>query len=270
MRRTATYRTMTSGLGDWIPAIALVLTIAVSFALPARAEGDDALKILKAMSEHLASQKNVSATFDTDIEVITSQLQKLQFTSSGELQMSRPDKLRVTRAGGYSDVELVYDGATATLLGKHNNVYAQVKMSGPVDGLVDRLRDELQVAIPGADLLLTRVFDQMMEDVVEAKYIGHGVIDGVECDHLAFRNEETDWQLWVERGPKPVPRKYVITSKATTAAPQYTLRIKSWTDTPASPDAFAFKAPSGAKSVNFAELQDMDEVPPGTAKGDKK
>ena len=81
---------------------------------------------------------------------------------------------------------------------------------------------------PGADLLLTNVFNVMMADVVEAAVIGKGVIDGVECDHLAFRNVETDWQIWIEAGAKPIPRKYVITSKGIGEAPQYTLRIKEW------------------------------------------
>ena len=135
----------------------------------------------------------------------------------------------MTRSGGYSDLELVFNGATATVLEKHTNNYAQINAPGSVDQLVDKLRDDLRTAVPGADLLLTRAYNELMDDVIEAKYIGHGVIDGVECDHLAFRNAETDWQIWVERGAKPIPRKYVITSKAVAAAPQYTLRIKSWT-----------------------------------------
>jgi hypothetical protein len=40
-----------------------------------------------------------------------------------------------------------------------------------------------------------------------------GAVIGVECDHLAFRNADTDWQIWIESGAKPIPRKYVITSK---------------------------------------------------------
>jgi hypothetical protein len=43
--------------------------------------------------------------------------------------------------------------------------------------------------------------------VREAKYIGRGIIDRRECEHLAFRNHDTDWQLWVEVGEKPIPRK---------------------------------------------------------------
>nr|WP_234892847.1 DUF2092 domain-containing protein [Sinorhizobium fredii] len=70
------------------------------------------------------------------------------------------------------------------------------------------------------------------------------------------------WQLWVERGPAPIPRKYVITSKTMAAAPQYTLRIKSWdTDTPPDAKSFAFAPPQGAKSVEFNALADVGEVP---------
>jgi hypothetical protein len=252
---------------------ALALTVGMVMVSPsARAQtSEDAPRILKAMTDYVSAQKNISATYDADVEVITSQVQKLQFTSSGELTMGRPDKLRVTRSGGYSDLELVFNGATATVLEKHTNNYAQINAAGSVDQLVDRLRDDFQTAVPGADLLLARAYNEMMADVIEAKYIGHGVIDGVECDHLAFRNLDTDWQLWVERGLKPIPRKYVITSKATAAAPQYTLRIKSWTtDAPAGADAFAFKTPAGAKLVDVKELKDIDEVPPGQTTGEKK
>ena len=97
------------------------------------------------------------------------------------------------------------------------------------------------------------------------------MIDGVECDHLAFRNTDVDWQLWIEIGGRPIPRKYVITSKAVTGGPQYTLRIKDWkTDVPIAADSFSFKPPADAKKVEFAALAELDEVPPGAAPGGKK
>ena len=118
--------------------------------------------------------------------------------------------------------------------------------------------------MPGADLLLTRVYDELMADVIDAKHIGHGVVDGVECEHLAFRNPDLDWQLWVEIGPQPIPRKYVITNKAVTGAPQYTLRIKEWrTDVQVAADAFSFRAPADARKVEFMALREIDEIPPG-------
>jgi hypothetical protein len=107
--------------------------------------------------------------------------------------------------------------------------------------------------------------------VIEAAHIGRGVVDGVECEHLAFRNRETDWQIWIEVGAKPIPRKYVITSKAVAAAPQYTLRIKDWrTDVQFSAEAFAFKAPAGAKKVELGDLGHVDEIPAGQISGGKQ
>jgi len=38
--------------------------------------------------------------------------------SSGTLTLSRPDKLHATRTGGFTNIEMVFDGKTLTLLGK--------------------------------------------------------------------------------------------------------------------------------------------------------
>ena len=39
--------------------------------------------------------------------------------------LSRPDRLRAHRVGGYADVALFFDGKTASVLGKNINAYAQ-------------------------------------------------------------------------------------------------------------------------------------------------
>ena len=264
-------RPSTSAAGWWMSVVPLVLMMLMLIAPHAQAQADDAGKILKAMSDYVANQRTISIAFDSDIEVITPDLQKLQFTSSGKLLLSRPDKIRASRTGGYADVELVFDGKRLTIYGKHINGFAQTDSPGSTDQLIDRLRNEYGVEAPGADLLLSHAYDELIADVYDAKHIGQGVIDGVECEHLAFRNEDTDWQLWVEAGDRPIPRKYVITSKSVTGGPQYTLRIKDWkTDVQASPDEFAFKEPAGAKKIEFKELSDIDEVPAGVVKGGKQ
>ena len=254
----------------WPVLLATILTMGTSFASPARAENGDAEKLLKGMAEYVASQKTLAVTFDSDIEVITSNLQKIQFTSSGQVQLSRPDKLRATRTGGYRDIEIVFDGKMLTVNNKDGRDYAQIEAAGTAEELIDVLREKHGVVAPGADLLLSNVFDVLMTDVIEAAVIGKGVIDGVECDHLAFRNVETDWQVWIESGAKPIPRKYVITSKGINEAPQYTLRIKEW-KTDVTADAFAFKPDPSFKKIALGDLSDIDEVPQGTTKtGDKK
>ena len=239
---------------------------------PALAE-DDAARILKAMTDYTAGQKSISATFDSDIEVITPDLQKLQFTSSGQIRLERPDKLRIKRTGGYTDVDLVFDGKTVSLYGNNAKAYVQADAAGTIDQLIDRLQSTAGGAMPGTDLLLSNSFDELTATVIEARHIGQGVIDGVECEHLAFRGVDTDWQIWVESGARPIPRKYVITSKTLAGAPQYSLKIKEWkTDVPAEADTYVFKPPADAKKVDLDALamMEFDEVPPGTPAGAKK
>jgi len=240
--------------------------VSVHTAVPARAEpsGNEAKSILKAMSDYVSSQKTIELTFDSDIEVITPQLEKIQFTNSGQMLLNRPDKLRAHRVGGYADVELFFDGKTVTVLGKNINGYSRIDVPGTVDHLVEVLRSGHGVSLPGADLLLSNPYDVLVAGVKEAKHIGRGVIDGKECEHLAFRNFDTDWQLWVEADSKPIPRKLVITSKTLNSGPQYTIRIKSWkTGFEPAPTAFVFIPPAGAEKLNPDALIGLDELPQG-------
>ena len=104
----------------------------------------------------------------------------------------------------------------------------QVDIPGTLDHLVDELRDKYQRPVPGADLLLSNVYDELMRDVIDVKDLGSGVIGGTECDHLAFRAKEVDWQIWIAQGEHPYPCRYVITSKAVDQGPQYSVQISDW------------------------------------------
>jgi hypothetical protein len=236
----------------------------------AHAEENAATSFLKAMTDYVSSQKTIELTFDSNIEIITPELEKIQFTNSGEVLLSRPDKLRAHRLGGYADVGLFFDGKTVSVYGKHINGYAQFDAPGTVDQLIEALRSGHGVALPGADLLLSNAYDVLVAGIMEAKYIGRGVIDGLECEHLAFRNFDTDWQLWVEAGKNPIPRKLVITSKTLNNAPQYTLHIKSWkTDVALTREAFVFTPPAGAEKLSPDALIGLDELPQSEPKGEK-
>lgn len=253
--------------------VASAAAFATSGAGSARAADDDAATILKKATDYIAAQRSISATFDSDIEVITPDLQKVQFTSSGQLKLSRPDKLRIRRTGGYSDVELIYDGKMLTIYGDNAKSYVQAEESGTIDRVIDILQSTAGAAMPGTDLLLSNAYQELTADALVARHVGQGVVDGVECEHLAFRGPETDWQIWIEAGQRPVPRKYVITSKTVAGAPQYTLRIKDWnTDPIADAEAFVFKPPAGKTKVSLGpdSVMEFDEVPPGVSAGAKK
>ena len=216
--------------------------------------------LLKAMSDYLAAQQSISMTFDSVFEVVSDQKQKFQIATSGTVDMTRPDKIHTTRKSGFSDTEMMFDGKTVSILGKGENAYVQAEVPGTVDNLIDQLRDRFHRQLPGADLLQSGVYEQLMTDVTDVKDLGSGVIGGQECDHLAFRAKDTDWQIWIAQGPKPYPCRYVITSKGVDQAPQFSMTIRDWKAGAAGQGSYAFTPPAGAKKLAAKDLANLKET----------
>jgi hypothetical protein len=217
----------------------------------------EARKMLKAMSDFLAAQKSLSVGFDTVFEVVTPTDQKLGLASSGTATLVRPDKIRVARSGGFADFEILYDGKMLTFLGKNANLFTQVAAPGTVDQLIDTLQDKYNRPLPGADLLMTNSYDELMHDVYDSKDLGSGAINGVECDTLAFRKADVDWQIWIAQGERPYPCRLVITSRLVKGGPQYSIQFRDWKfGNDVAADDFAFKNASGAKQVELTDIKD--------------
>ena len=246
----------------YISAAAIALIVVLGVPSGARADESDARRLLKAMSDYMMQQKAISFGFDATLEVVTKDEQKLALASSGTVTLNRPDKIRATRFGGFADVEMLFDGKTLTLFGKSSNLYAQIDVPGTLDHLVDELMDKYNKPLPAADLLMSNVYDELMRDVVDTKDLGSGVIDGVECDFLAFRTKEVDWQIWIAQGDRPYPCRYVITSKLIANGPQYSIQIRDWkTGDEVASDDFGFKNPTNAEKIDLNDLQDTNELP---------
>lgn len=239
------------------------LGIALAPPAPAIADEDDAKRILKSMSDFMASQTAVSFDFDSTLGVITADGQRLALASSGSLALERPNKLMATRAGGFADVEFRFDGSKLVLFGKTANVFLEVPIEGSIDDLVETLRVDYDRPVPAGDLLISNSYDGLMEDVTDIKDLGSGVINGVECDYLAFRTEDVDWQIWIAHGDQPYPCRYVITSSKIKGSPQYSIQTRNWkmgSDVGAVDASFAND--SGAKQVAAEDLKDaMSDLP---------
>ena len=254
-----------------LSAVALSLVVVLGTSTGVRADEADAKKLLKAMSDYLAAQKAISFEYDAALEVVTKDEQKLALVSSGAVTLNRPDKIRAMRAGGFADVETSFDGKTLTILGKNLNIYAQQAVPGTIDHLIDELRSTYDRHLPAANLLLSNAYDALMRDVIDVKDLGSGVIGGVECDFLAFRKENVDWQIWIAQGERPYPCRYSITTKDLPGAPQYTIQIRGWKtgDEVAATD-FSFKNTTGATKVELKNLEGTGDLPKHFMTGESK
>jgi hypothetical protein len=240
---------------------AIIVGDAASASCGATAGEAGAKVLLKAMTEYVAAQKAISFDYDVSLEVVTTDDQKLTLAASGSVELARPNKVRSSRSGGFADIETVFDGKTLTILGKNMNIYTQVAIPGSIDHLVDELREKYNRPLPAADLLISNSYDELMEDVVDVKDLGSGVIGGAECDHLAFRKKDVDWQIWIAQGSRPYPCRYDIATKVVAGSPEYSIQIRDWkTGSDVASGGFNFTPPPGARQVDVADLAKLKDT----------
>jgi hypothetical protein len=213
----------------------------------------DAQSVLAAMTSYLGGLKSFSVDYAASDEIVTPEGQKLQFLHSGEIVVERPNRLHAVRKGAAGIAELFLNDKGFFLYGKSANAYLQFDASSLDDGI--EAVQKLGFDAPGADFLAAKPFDPSTIDMTSGTHVGMTFIDGAEVHQLAFRGKDVDWQLWVAAGDKPLPIRYVVTTKWFTGSPQFTLELRKWNTAPQG-DAtrFAFAPPAGATKLDPASV----------------
>jgi hypothetical protein len=235
-------------------AATIVALVTVSLAAQAQPAGiaPEAQRLLKASTDFLASQKQFSVDTRNTLEVVLKSGQKVEFNHTARLSAQRPNKLRAERSGDLVDQVFVYDGKSLTLHNPKDKAYAQVAAPDTLEGMLDFARTKLDIVAPAGDLIYPNAYGILMDGVTDGFVVGNAVIEGVLCDHLAFRAPHVDLQVWVERGAQPLPRKLVITTRDLPNAPQFAVTVTKWNLKPAfGARTFSFTPPAGAKKVDF-------------------
>ena len=129
-------------------------------------------------------------------------------------------------------------------------------VSDLVDEALDTASERFGITLPLEDLIVSDPYASAIQKVVSGSDLGPVTVLGVPCEHLAFSQDVIDWQIWIEDGVKPVPRKLVITYKDEDGSPQYTAIFSDWDFQTKLPDfLFTFEPPAGASKVNVAEIK---------------
>ena len=240
-------------------AVALVLVSAavlpqMAFAQPAGID-PEAERLLKASMAFIGSQKRLSADTRSTIEIVLPSGQKLQFDNMVTMAMQRPNKFMAKRVGDLIDQVFYYDGKSLTLHNPSQMYYAAVPAPGTLEAMLDMAREKLGIVAPGGDVFYSNAFEILMQDVTSAFSVGKGFVEGARCDHLAFRAPHVDWQIWIQEGKQPLPRKIVITTRDVVNAPQFEVVVTRWNLAPTFDDSlFTFKPSKNARKVDFLPL----------------
>jgi hypothetical protein len=211
--------------------------------------------VVRALGTRLKQIKSFSIEASDTIDDVLDTGQKVQYSHTRSITVTRPDKLVIKSSGDLMNNEVWKDGKTVTILDRDHSVYAQVKDPGSIDEMMDMLVDQFGVTVPLADLLSHDSAKVLLGKVETGTYVGLHQVDGQKCHHVAFTREDLDWEAWVTAGEEPRLRKLVITYKDLDSAPQYTLLIKTADVLESVPaKVFQFHPPEGFQKIRLLPL----------------
>jgi len=130
-------------------------------------------------------------------------------------------------------------------------VYDTTSQPGDINTSLDFLA--AQFGVPRQlSFFLSKDLTASLSRVKSGHRVGESIIAGVLCDQLALRNENTDVQMWIEKGNEPVPRRIVITHKGLQGQPRVWVQFAEWDFSPEfSEHIFMHSPPQHAERVGF-------------------
>ena len=214
-------------------------------------------EILMRMARFLAGSQRFGVKLQSSYDVVQESGQKIEFGETRSITVSRPNGLRieVERSDGEKHFVL-YDGRDVTVYDSSKNVYAQTAKSDGIDEAIKYFLRDLHMRLPLALLLVSDLPEEIESRTLSLAYVESTVISGVPVDHLAGRTETVDYQVWIEKGARPLPLRVVLTYKDAVGQPQFQARFSDWNLAPKISDSFfVFTPPKGAHKIAFlAEL----------------
>ena len=235
----------------------LVLLLGSSPQATAQAESPNPATLLQEMSSYLQSLEAFELRANVIFDDVPLPDTKVQYSGSMEVRLRRPDRLHMTYQDDLTARELWLDGSMVTILGSAENLWAATTAESTIDETLRMLATDYGLSLPLEDLFSSDPHSVLMGNVKADRYMGLHDVNGVACHHLIFGQENVNWQVWIEAGPKPLVRKVVITYKTLPMAPQFVVEVTGWSLNPTLPDSrFQPQIPDDAIEIDFLAVEE--------------
>lgn len=243
---------------QWIKIVGLAVISALLVALPLQAQTNApaidpyADELLQNMGETLQSTQDFMFEAETTVDAVSETGQKIQYSGTTTVSVRRPDGLQADSVGDRGSRSFWYDGRSITLLDRIQNVYATVPAPSKIDQALDYAVEQFGLTTPLVDLVFSDPYAILTENIQTGKYLGLHRVAGKHCHHLAFTQQNIDWQIWLSTGSRPLPCKVLITYKNKPGSPQYIALLTHWDFSSRFTDAmFRFEPPVNASQIEF-------------------
>ena len=216
----------------------------------------EALQALQAMSNYLNTLKTFQITTRTSLDLVTSDGQLIQVNGGATYKMRRPDGFVIVVKSDVKDRTFIYDGKAFTVYAPQLGYYATIAAPPTIAETLKRLYTKFGLSLPLEDLFRWGDATDTGDELLDSGFlVGASTIDGVATDHYALREGKIDWQIWIQKGAQPLPRKIVIVDRSDPSAPTYSALLE-WNVNPTfAADEFAFRPAKDAKAVRLTLAQ---------------
>jgi hypothetical protein len=231
-------------------------------AAPAPRLEPKAIDLLKAMSARLAAARSMSFTAVTTYESPSIYGAPLAFTTTSEVTVQRPNKLRMITAGDGPAVEFYYDGKTMSQFSPAENLLAVADAPPTIDGMLKALYDTAGTYLPFTDVIVADPWADMSPGLKIAFYIGQSnVVGGTKTDMVAYESEGVFVQIWIGADDK-LPRLARAVYHDDPLQLRQQVELSHWQlDSPVAADAFGTTKAAGAIHIQFAHPKTQSKIP---------
>ena len=228
---------------------------------PARASvvDPDAVAALRDMSKYLTSLNTAEIVSNGSIDVVTDAGQRIQLDGLTNYKLRKPGFV-IDFKSDLKNRRFYYDGKTFTEYTPDAGFYASVPAPSTNRETLAAMYQKYGISLPLEDLFRWADPNGHPDDQLKSAYqVGTATLDGVATDHYAFREGNADWELWIQQGDQPLPRKMVIVDKTDDARPTFTARLDWKVNPPLSDKDFAFVPSASDKRIQLAKFQQTGE-----------
>lgn len=219
----------------------------------------DAVEALRDMSRYLTSLNTAEITSNGSIDVVTKDGQRIQLDGVTNYKLRKPGFV-IDFKSDIKNRRFYYDGKTFTQYTPGTGFYASVPAPPTNRETLAAVYQKYGIALPLEDLFRWGDPAGHPDDQLKSAYqVGTATLDGVATDHYAFREGNADWELWIQQGDQPLPRKMVIVDRTDDARPTFTARLDWKVNPPLSDKDFTFVPGADDKRIQLANFQQTGE-----------
>jgi hypothetical protein len=215
----------------------------------------EALEALRRMSTYLQTLNAFEIRTQTTFDLVTRDGQTVQLDGGAVYKVRRPNNFAIRVTSNRKSRSFLYDGKQITVYAPNLSYYATTSAPATIRETLDLMANKYQIRLPLEDLFRwSDPADKRAEDLKSGFHAGTAIIDGATTDQYVFREGTIDWQIWIEQGARPLPRKVVITDRIDPANPAYIAKL-SWNLSPTLSDQdFAFRPGKDDKLIQLADV----------------